>query len=72
MNDMSSSRLERRERVLMKSKQLEERALRDEVLVSHYNYGKAEEIIIKKKEIDDTLLSSIKAKVAVLKDSQKT
>ena len=56
----------------MKSKQLEERALRDEKLVSHYNYGKAEEIIIKKKEIDDTLLSSIRAKVAVLKDSQKT
>ena len=36
----------------MKSKQLEEKAMRDEILVSHYNYGKAEEIINKKKQID--------------------
>lgn len=33
----------------MKSKQLEEKALRDQKLVSHYNYGKAEQIIAKKK-----------------------
>ena len=71
MKDLTTSRLERRERVLMKSKQLEERAKMDEKLVSHYNYGKAEEIIEKKKTIDDTLLASIKAKVAVLKDAQK-
>lgn len=43
--------------------------MRDEIFVANYNYGKAEEIINKKKEIDDTLLSSIKAKVAILKSS---
>lgn len=55
----------------MKSKQLEEKAMRDEKLVSNYNYSRAEQIINKKKEIDDTLLSSIKAKVAVLKNSHE-
>ena len=55
----------------MKSKQLEERAKMDEKLVSHNNFGKAEEIIEKKKHIDDTLLASIKGKVAVLKEAQK-
>ena len=62
--------MEKRERILMKSKQLEERAMRDEIFVANHNYGRAEEIINKKKEIDDTLLSSIKAKVAVLRDAQ--
>lgn len=55
----------------MKSKQLEEKAKRDEKLVYHYNYNKVDEIIAKKKEIDETLLSSIKAKVAVLKDAHQ-
>ena len=41
----------------------------DEKLVSHFNFGKPDEIIAKKKQIDDTLLSSIKAKVAVLKEA---
>ena len=53
----------------MKSKQLEEKALREEKVISHFNYNRAEEIISRKKEIDETLLSSIKAKVAVLKDA---
>lgn len=56
----------------MKSKQLEERAKMDEKLVSHYNFGKADQIIAKKKQIDETLLSSIKAKVAVLKEARTT
>lgn len=63
--------MEKRERILMKSKQLEERAMRDEIFVANHSYGRAEEIINKKKEIDDTLLSSIKAKVAVLRDAQQ-
>jgi hypothetical protein len=42
MRDRTSSKMEKRERVIMKSKQLEEKAMRDEKLVSHYNYGKAE------------------------------
>lgn len=33
----------------MKSKQLEEKAMRDEKFVSNYNFGRAEEIISKKK-----------------------
>lgn len=45
--------------------------MRDEIFVANHNYGRAEEIINKKKEIDDTLLSSIKAKVAVLRDAQQ-
>ena len=52
MRDMTSSRLERRQRVLMKSKQLEQKAMRDEKLVSNYDYRKPEEIIEKKKAID--------------------
>jgi hypothetical protein len=36
MKDRTTSKLEKRERVLMKSKQLEEKA------ISHYNYGRAE------------------------------
>ena len=43
----------------------------DEKFVSHYNYGRAEEIIEKKKEIDEVILSSIKAKVAVLQEAKK-
>jgi hypothetical protein len=70
MKDRTTSKLEKREKVLMKSKQLEEKALREEKFVSLHNYGKAEDIIARKREIDDTLLSSIKAKVAVLKDAQ--
>lgn len=38
------------------------------MLIKNYNYGKAEEIIVKKKEIDETLLESIKAKMALLKE----
>ena len=49
MRDRTTSRLERRDKVIMKSKQLEEKAMRDERLVSHYNYGCAEEVIAKKK-----------------------
>ena len=45
--------------------------MRDEIFVANHSYGRAEEIINKKKEIDDTLLSSIKAKVAVLRDAQQ-
>ena len=45
--------------------------MRDEKLVSNYDYRKPEEIIEKKKAIDETLLSSIKAKVAILKDAHK-
>lgn len=71
MRDRATSKLERREKVLMKSKQLEEKAMRDEKLVSHYNYGRAEEVLAKKREIDDTLLASIRAKVAVLKDARE-
>lgn len=71
MKDRTTSKLEKRERVLMKSKQLEEKAMRDEKIISHYNYGRAEQIINKKKEIDETLLSSIKAKVAVLKNARQ-
>lgn len=41
--------MERRERVLLKSKQLEEKAYRQEQFVSNYRYGKPEEIIEKKK-----------------------
>ena len=55
----------------MKSKQLEEKAKRDEKLVEHYNYARVQEIIEKKRLIDDTLLSSVKAKVAVLKDARE-
>ena len=54
--------------MLIKSKQLEEKAMRDEMLIKNYNYGKAEEIIVKKKEIDETLLESIRAKMALLKE----
>jgi len=54
--------------VLIKSKQLEEKALRDETFVKNFNYGKAEDIIGKKKEIDETLLEAIRAKMALLKD----
>ena len=43
----------------------------DQKFVSHYNYGRAEEIIEKKKEIDEVILSSIKAKVAVLQEAKK-
>lgn len=42
MKDRTTSKLEKRERVLMKSKQLEEKAMRDEKIISHYNYGRAE------------------------------
>lgn len=42
--------------MLIKSKQLEERAMREEMFVKNFHYGKAEEIIGKKKEIDETLL----------------
>jgi hypothetical protein len=71
MRDGRSSRAENRQRVLMKSKQLEEKAMRDEKFVTNNHYGKAEDIIAKKKEIDDTLISSIRAKVAVLKDARQ-
>jgi hypothetical protein len=71
MRDRTASKLERREKVLMKSKQLEEKARREEKLVEHYNYGRVEEIIEKKRLIDDTLLSSVKAKVAVLRDARE-
>jgi len=40
MRDKTASKLERREKVLMKSKQLEEKAKRDEKLVEHYNYAR--------------------------------
>lgn len=53
---------------MIKSKQLEEKAMRDEMLIMNNHYGKAEEIIGKKKEIDETLLSAIKAKMALLKE----
>lgn len=39
--------------------------------MSHYNYDRVDEIIEKKRQIDDTLLSSVKAKVAVLKDARR-
>ena len=44
--------MEKRGRVLLKSKQLEERAMRGEMFVANHSYGRAEEIISKKKEID--------------------
>lgn len=69
MRDRTSSKTERREKVLMKSRQLEEKARRGEMVVSHFDYSRAEEMILRKKEIDETLLSSIKAKVAVLRDA---
>ena len=63
--------VERRERILLKSKQLEEKAYRQEQFVSNYTFGKPEEIIEKKKEIDNKIISSIRAKVAILRDAQK-
>lgn len=69
MRDRTTSKLEKREIVLMKSKQLEEKAMREEKFLSNFTYGKPEDIIARKKIVDDTLLSSIKAKVAVLKDA---
>ena len=54
----------------MVSKQLEEKAYRQEQFVSTQNYTKPEDFLERKKEIDDTLMESIKAKVAVLKDGQ--
>lgn len=41
----SLSEYERRERILMKSKQLQQKAQRKEQFVNNFNYGKAEEII---------------------------
>lgn len=70
MKDRTVSKLEKREKVLMKSKQLQQKAMREEQFVANYTYGKPEQIIERKKEIDETLLSSIKAKVAVLRDAQ--
>lgn len=41
--------------------------MRQETFVKNFNYGKPEDIIGKKKEIDETLLEAIRAKMALLK-----
>jgi hypothetical protein len=38
------------------------------MFIKNHNYGKAEDIIDKKKQIDETLLEAIKAKMALLKE----
>jgi hypothetical protein len=38
------------------------------MFIKNHNYGKAEDIIDRKKEVDETLLLAIKAKMALLKE----
>ncbi len=38
------------------------------MFIKNHNYGKAEDIIDRKKEVDETLLMAIKAKMALLKE----
>lgn len=61
---------QRRERVIMKSKMLEEKARRQEQFVNNSKYEKAEDILERKKEIDENIIGAIRAKVAVIKSAQ--
>ena len=62
--------VERRERMLLKSKQLEEKAYRQEQFVSNYTFGKPEEIIEKKKEINFLMFSAGKGNMgSILSDN---
>jgi hypothetical protein len=41
LNDRTASKSEKRDRIMIKSKQLEEKAMREEMFIKNFNYGKA-------------------------------
>ena len=55
----------------MKSKQLEERAYREQQFLNLSTHVRPSEVISKKSKADDILIESIRAKVAVLKEATK-
>ena len=56
MYDTKVPSVERRDRVLMKSKQLEERAIREEQFISLSTHARPSEVIAKKGKADDILI----------------
>jgi len=70
MKDRASSKSEKRDKVMIKSRMLEEQVRRQEIFIKNQSHTKPEEVITKKKQIDETLLEAIKAKMALLKDAK--
>lgn len=70
MKDRAASKSQKRDRVMIKSRMLEEQAMRQEAFIKNQNHSKPEEVISKKKQVDETLLEAIKAKMALLKDAK--